>query len=1137
MTDNTTEKTIEETYQKKDLHQHILDRPGMYVGNTKKLIEELWIMDDNNTFVKKPVEYSPALLKIFDEVLVNALDHSVRDTTVNAIKVSVDRESGSISVWNNGSGIPIVQHKEHNVYVPELIFGNLLTSTNYDDSSQRVVGGCNGLGSKLTNIYSSFFSVETVDSQRGLRFKQDFTENMYKKSKPKVTKCSTKSFTQISFVPDWKLFDMKQLEHDTYMLFKKRVFDCIACSDKNVSIYWNNEKLKGKSFLDYVSLYCSSDSPNQSPIYDRYEETVRGNSYTWEVAVVPYEHFEQVSFVNGVNTTQGGKHVDAILYQITSKLKSVLESKKKLKDVKPSLIKDRLFFFLRATVANPSFTSQTKEYLSTPSKDFGCRIDIGEKFIDKIYKSSITDEILSFTKLKESMDLAKQTDGRKTSIVRIPKLEDALWAGTAKSNHCTLIVTEGESAKTFAMWGRAIVGPEKYGVFPLKGKILNVRDANVQQLLNNQEINNIKQILGLKQGKVYDSTQELRYGKLLILTDADVDGSHIKSLLLNLFHCWWPKLIHLNFIQTMRTPIVKAYRGSTVREFFTQQDYEHWENNDKNGNWKIKYFKGLGTSKRDDAKDCFSRFSELKVDYIYKDQECDQAILLAFEKDKNARNNTIKYTDMRKEWLTKYDRNLYIDASQKQIPIQDLIHKELIHFSNYDNLRSIPSLCDGLKPSQRKIMFYCLKKKLFQNEVKVAQLSGYVSAETSYHHGEASLQQAIIGLAQDFVGSSNNINLLLPDSNFGSRLEGGKDAASPRYIFTKFNPVTKELFHQDDLPLLTYLSEDGQSIEPEWFIPTLPTILVNGTEGIGTGYSTYIPPHNPVDIIDNIERHLSSRPLLPMKPWWRGFKGSIQETSPGTFVSYGEYKRLSDTQLSITELPIGVWVTPYKEFLESLTDEPHSKSGSKIKQSALLKDVKNKTTDENHGINFLIEFKNKKTLDTLINTDSIHKELKLTKTFNTNNMYLFDKNYHLKKYNCANSILIEFLGTRLDYYSKRKAYLLNKLSFELKLASSKHRFISEYLDDQLDINRKSKQEVITVLEQNNYEKIATSDDSVASFDYLTNLPIISFTKERITELQQLVDSLQAKITNMKSKTEKKLYIDDLSLIKTQLRHQ
>ena len=187
---------------------------------------------------------------------------------------------------------------------------------------------------------------------------------------------------------------------------------------------------------------------------------------------------------------------------------------------------------------------------------------------------------------------------------------------------------------------------------------------------------------------------------------------------------------------------------------------------------------------------------------------------------------------------------------------KDFIDKELILFSRYDNTRSSPCVIDGFKPSQRKVLYGAFKRKL-TSEIKVIQFSGYVSEHTAYHHGEASLNGTIISMAQDFVGS-NNVNLLVPSGQFGSRLLGGKDAASPRYIYTYLSPITRLIFKEEDDALCRYLVDEGQRIEPDYYLPIIPMVLVNGSEGIGTGYSTTIPNYNPVDIVNYIKSKLNS---------------------------------------------------------------------------------------------------------------------------------------------------------------------------------------------------------------------------------------------------------------------------------------
>lgn len=2034
----TKAKTIEETYKKLSQREHVLHRPNMYIGEIKRSLEEMWIMDNDSKMSKRMVEYSPGFLKIFDEVLTNALDHSTRDVSVSMIKVEYSKETGEISVWNNGSGVPVVVHKEHNMYVPELIFGNLLAGSNYDDSQQRIGAGVNGLGVKLCNIFSKRFVIETLDSNAGLKFIQEYSQNMTQKGKPKVTKNSGKSYTKITFLPDYSRFGMKGLEDDTAVLINKRVYDCIACTDKSVSVFLNGEKLRGKGLLDYSNYFFEQERVKS--YYDSFSQRVGKNEMIWEYIIVPSDHFEQVSFVNGNSTYAGGKHVDHVIYQITSKLKTLLETKKKLKDVKPAIIKEKIFLFLRATIVNPQFSSQTKEQLTTQVKDFGCKVEISEKFIEKLWKSPIVEDIVEFCKMKETMDLAKSTDGKKKNKIYVPKLEDALWAGTAKSEQCTLILTEGLSAMTFALWGRSIVGPERFGVFPLKGKCcsedtsiplwngeiklakdiqkgdlligddgnkrtvltlykgngkmyeisqdrgdsykvndehiltlcmpehkkifwlpsnytwrslywdkqaknikakemkanikirckecnimitakcikkhytrkhkdvkytpyklqdkdmndpevirtrkcleeflstiddnniidiciqdylnvtesfkrklkgirgecvnwdsqdvlldpyvlgvwlgdgmksgyayscdgkndpeimdyltkwgenndakfinnrrynynissidnykfpgcaplkkllsqynlinnkhipkeylinskdirlrllagiidtdgyvhkdgtieicqsikhktlvddivylsrslgfytyvsdkvtnynykesgekaeafrvkisgfteeiptllprkrckstnqynlrnstgtiqikeipnenyvgigidgnsrflindftvthncLNIRDATVSQLMNNEEINNLKQIVGLKQGVEYKDTKNLRYGKIMCLTDADCDGSHIKGLLVNLFHCWWPSLLKLDFIQTLRTPIVKAICGSKVIEFYTEQDYKSWQSTTNTRGYQIRYFKGLGTSKKEDAQETFKRIDRLRVDYYYKDEKCDDAILLAFEKDKNIKTQDktiedtesnenvelVKCSDRRKRWLSNYDKNSYIDVKENKVSYQDLIHKELVHFSIYDNLRSIPSLCDGLKPSQRKILYYMLKNNI-KKSIKVAQLSGYVSAETGYHHGEASLQGAIVSMAQNFVGT-NNINLLYPDGNHGclhpdteimmwngckkfakdikigdelvgddgykrtvlkttsgqddmyeinidgevfivnsqhkltlkysghlnifwresdmswrvtyfdpfkmkgvskhistnlssdkketynkssltkeqaynemvefvqtlnidksgifdikvcdylklnntdkhhfkslknnkciqwnnnknlpidpyifgswlgdgnsdgsgitsidteiikkwviemdkigceivhdkvkenhdnyhysirtsgngtrdcvgsgltcegctykkseicswtsdikkpilkklksqtsgknnwkkllikhdlfnnknipfdyiytskenrlqllagfidtdgyvkyqnkvpqiligqskrlrqnliyelkflcetlgynckiyheqknrqtkekldaslivlsitgdnlqeipclltrkkiqpyvskrnayassftvkslgigkycgweidgnnrfllgnfiithnSRLLGGKDAASPRYIFTKLSDITPSIFDTKDSPLLTYLNDDGIQIEPEWFIPVLPMVLINGCEGIGTGYSTYIPPYNPKDIISNIIRIMEGKNPLQMTPYFKNFHGDLKEIEQGSYTTFGRWEKLSDTQIKIIELPVGTWVTTYKEFLESMIEgnTTASKANSSkttqkktTKRQLQLKDVKNKTRDENDDICFIVEFCRASDLDDLIKNGTLEKTLKLTRSFTTNNMYLFSDNLILTKYKDTNDILLDFYDIRLEYYESRRQYLIKTLKNDLLVLNSKIRFINEYISGTLDINRKNKDYIVSLLEERDYPKLKVetktlNEENQKSYDYLVRMPIISLSEEKISELENHRDIKQSELDTLQSKTDKDLWKDDLNNI-------
>ncbi len=404
------------------------------------------------------------------------------------------------------------------------------------------------------------------------------------------------------------------------------------------------------------------------------------------------------------------------------------------------------------------------------------------------------------------------------------------------------------------MAGLGVIGRDKYGVYPLKGKVLNVREASHKQIMDNKEITEIVKILGLQYKKKYTSEEDLktlRYGKLMIMTDQDQDGSHIKGLLINFIHYNWPELLKLRFLEEFITPIVKATKGSNSMSFFSLPEFFEWKAATDNWHtYKIKYYKGLGTSTSKEAKEYFSDMKRHRILFKHESGMDDFSIEMAFSK---------KEIEGRKKWLTNWmdeckrrkelglpEIYLY-EKDTKAVSYADFINKELILFSNLDNERSIPSVVDGFKPGQRKVMFTCLKRN-DKREVKVAQLAGSVGEMSAYHHGEASLMGTIINLAQNYVGS-NNINLLQPIGQFGTRLAGGKDHASPRYIFTQMSPLTRLIFNAYDDPLLEYLQEDNQRIEPRWYMPILPMVLVNGADGIGTGWMTRIPNYNPREIV------------------------------------------------------------------------------------------------------------------------------------------------------------------------------------------------------------------------------------------------------------------------------------------------
>lgn len=633
------------------------------------------------------------LYKIFDEILVNAADNKQRDAKMDVIKIDINQEQNTISIYNNGCGIPVVLHKEEKMYVPTMIFGHLLTSSNYNDEEEKVTGGRNGYGAKLCNIFSTKFTVETASKQYKKHFKQTWGSNMTKASEPKIKESGKDDdFTKVTFSPDLAKFKMDKLEDDIVALMSRRAYDC-AASSQGVKVYLNGERLKINKFKDYVDLYIKGkEDENGQPLKVVYEKV----NDRWEVALTLSDRgFQQVSFVNSIATTKGGKHVDSVSDNIVKNVLEVLKKKNKGGvNIKPFQVKNHMWVFINCLIVNPTFDSQTKENMTLQAKSFGSKCALTEKFITAVTKSGLVEAVLTWAKFKAQTELVKASGKKQSKLKGIPKLEDANDAGTKNAHLCTLILTEGDSAKTLAVSGLSVVGRDHYGVFPLKGKPLNVRDASHKQVLENAEINNLIKIMGLQYKKKYNSIDDLkslRYGKVMIMADQDQDGSHIKGLIINFIHHNWPELLKLPFLEEFITPIVKATKKDKEISFYSLPEFEEWKKDTENHHtFNIKYYKGLGTSTSKEAKEYFQNMERHRIKFKYGGATDDHHIELAFSK---------KGADQRKEWLTNHmdevkrrneiglpERYLYTKET-KAVTYSDFVNLELVLFSNGDNIR------------------------------------------------------------------------------------------------------------------------------------------------------------------------------------------------------------------------------------------------------------------------------------------------------------------------------------------------------------------------------------------------------------------------------------------------------------------
>jgi DNA topoisomerase-2 len=1127
-TTTMSDSGLAKQYQQKTDKQHILDNPDTYIGSVENVDSTMWVYDDStNKIVLRDIEYIPGLYKLFDEGIVNSRDHVIRMIQSSAldkkfvtfIETTIS-EDGTITMSNDGNGIDIAKHPENGLWIPEMIFGHLRTSTNYNKEEKKIVGGKNGFGFKLVLIWSDYGKIETIDHVRGLKYVQEFKRNLDEICPPVITKVSTstKPYTKVTFKPDYRRLGVNGLTSDMMALLKKRIFDIGAVTDhsiKKIKIVYNGDTISVKNFQQYIDLYIGTKDQAKR-VYEQSDDR-----WEYAVAMSPTHEFMQVSFVNGICTFKGGKHVDYISGQIIRKLCDYIEKKKKIK-VNASAIKEQIVLFLRCDIENPSFDSQTKDFMNTPSAKFGSTCTVSDAFIEKVAKMGVMELAMSLTEAKENK-LAKKTDGSKTKTIRgIANFIDANQSGTADSKDCILILCEGLSAMSGIVSGLSSTDKNTIGIYPLKGKLLNVRGQQVKKISENKEITDLKKILGLETGKSYttlaDVNKNLRYGKVMFMTDQDLDGSHIKGLCINLFHSEWATLVKIpGFLSFMNTPILRAKKGSTTMHFYNDGEYNNWKESQGQAThgWTIKYFKGLGTSTAAEFKEYFA--NKKIVDFVYSGQSSDNSIDKVFNKER---------ADDRKTWLENYDKLAYLDTNRPSVSYEQFMDQEMIHFSTYDCARSIPNMVDGLKISLRKILFGAFKRNL-KSEIKVAQFSGYISEHSAYHHGEASLNGAIVNMAQNFVGS-NNINLLEPNGQFGTRLHGGDDSASERYIFTMLNPLTRYIFSELDDPILSYLNDDGTIVEPEYYVPIIPFALMNGISGIGTGFSSNIPPYNPSQIIAYLKTKLNGFDSdVTFIPYYEGFKGTITPLSEKKYLIKGCYEKVSDDKVRITELPVGTWTMPYTAFLESLMDGTTDKAGKKIPPT--IKDFTSVSTEVSVDFTIVFPKGNLAELEESIDANGcngLEKLLKLFTTVSSTNMHMFNSECKLHKYENVKEVIDDFYGVRMGLYRKRKEYLVNAMEKKLVKLSNRARYIQETLKGTVDLRRKKSDEVTQLLTGMNFDLID------GDYKYLIKMPMDSVTDENVAIIMKEKADTEEELEALKSKTLEKMWWDELNELET-----
>ena len=611
---------------------HTLLRPSSFLGSVVMETSNQYVLDGNK-FILKELEYNPGFHKLFDEIISNSVDESKRpNTKLDTIKVEIDQDNGVISVHDNG-GIPVKMHTETKMYVPQMIFGNLRSSSNYNDDEERNWVGVNGLGSKISNIFSTKFEVITADGKN--KFHMCWTNNMKNHTDANITK-SNIHFTKISYTPELSRFGMKKITDSDIKIIEKRIYEIAGCNP-NLNIFFQGKRILMKSFKDYCQMFI-----DENLIYEENKDWQVG------VAVSPSGGFQHVSYVNSVYTYDGGSHCDYILNQIIPSLREKI-SKKFKTDILPGQIKNHIFLFVNSTIIRPSFSSQTKEKLITDIKNFGTEIKLTDKFINSIYKSEITNSITDWLDQKKVADekKAEREANKAISKVKVDKLIECKWAGTDKKDKCRLVLTEGDSA--IAAY-RSVRNPATDGGLSLKGKSLNVRDLPKSKVMENAEIMAVMAAMGLKFGEspikfdqkgnvIEDKT---RYGTIQIYTDADVDGTACAALILNYIQKFWPDLIRAHKIARAETPIIIVEHKKTKKEtwFYYDVEYREWCEGKNLKDYDIHYMKGLGALNGKQSKEIFQN---PHLYYYELDDFAEKSMCDWFGKDSLKRKEKLMY--------------------------------------------------------------------------------------------------------------------------------------------------------------------------------------------------------------------------------------------------------------------------------------------------------------------------------------------------------------------------------------------------------------------------------------------------------------------------------------------------------------
>lgn len=1089
------------SYSVKTVAEHVLHNPTMYVGavDSREADDYVYNAELGTMEKRSGLLYNEGLLKIISEALDNAFDNAYRGETPTRT-VWLDITPTTVTVSNDGEPVSLKrQDFGKNVgeeYIPTVLFGCCLSGSNFGES--REGAGMNGIGIKAANILSRDFKVTAWNPGEDSGFEQSWGDHMRVCDKAVIKKCRKKvpsRVTTVTFTPDvGGVFTGLTSLVDVEPYIITRLVEISATHPKPVRAYYNGKLLKVPTFKSYVKLFVK---PGEPVVFDQI-----GDSFEWGLRMSDTGVPEQHSFVNTLRTTSDrSTHVRLVLNRAVQAIQEQLGGK-----VERGAVVSKLHVFVNLRMNNPVFTSQTKVELSTPMRASDYPIDV-KRIVRVVTKGGLLKALKERLERRELAAVHRELDVRtKKRTVVVDKLDDAHDAGTSGSPETTLFLVEGDSAKTFATIGLSVLGRKRYGIFPLRGKLLNVRKASREKLKGNVEVKNLMEILGLSTQRRYEKAEDLRtlrYGHVCILTDADQDGHHITGLILNFFHTFWPALLaHPTFLQRFVTPIIRvrsiANRSKEALSFFSTGDFESWATGVRSlRGWRVQHLKGLGTSERADV---VQYFRAMEADHLRRFSGGEAAGITM----DNIFNPT--KAAWRKEWLA-LPPPAPRGVKENPVCMDSYLNTEVREYSRYALVRATASVVDGFKVSQRKILYACLRKFTTNNNTrfKVAQLGAYCAAETNYAHGEESLHQAIIKMAQDFPGS-NNTPLLLPLGAFGSRLFRGDDAASPRYVFTQLAPTTRALFPAADDPVLEVVVEEGMEVGPSFYCPCLPTVLLNGARGIGTGFSSFIPSFKPSEVRRMVlalvrGEELTSDPL----PWYRGYGANERTWTDGKkWYWEGEYEARGENEVVVHEIPIFTSMEAYMVVL------------AKMRDAGAIAGFEVDHVDENTP-RYVIRL----TAPLPSSRREALEFLNLIKAEPCTNMNLLDETGTIQNFANIRDIARAWYRVRTQVLVRRKENRLRVIAEEVCMLENKVRFLRAIVRGVIDL-RRGREAILSA---------AAQAGVVATYHtQFLQMPILSIGQEKVLDTEATLLRRREELQALEQRSTGSLLLEDIEAV-------